>query len=165
MMVNIRSDRVLHSVLPGNRLARFDDILQQLDRDANTLKDVVNLDQIQADVKEREEAAKERKAADRERLAAEKERRERELANAVLESERKFLLERFEQEVEAEARREEKAEIRLEEQKDFYAEVRKRLINTEDLKESMERAEQKVYDIKLTIEEARREEAIGRLKT
>lgn len=75
--------------------SRFDDILQQLDRNANILKDVVDLDQIQANVKAREEAAKERKAAEEERVAAEKGRKAQELANAVSDSERKVLLKRF----------------------------------------------------------------------
>lgn len=149
--------------------ARFDDILQQLGRNASILKDVVNLDQIQASVKEREEAAKEREAAEKERVAAEKERKAAELANAVSESEQKALLERFEMEEEEEARieaiREQRAEKTLNEQKKLYAEVRQRLMDTEVLKESMERTEQKVNDLKLTIEEVRREEAIDRLRT
>lgn len=52
----------------------------------------------------------------------------------------------------------------LEEQKNFYVEVRQRLMDTEVLRGSVERTEQKVYDLKLTIEEARREKAIGRLR-
>ena len=149
--------------------SRFDDILQQLDRNANTLKDVVNLDQIQASVKEREEAAKERKVAEKERIAAEKERKAQELANLLSEAERKVLRQRFEKEEEEEAKREatrqQRAEEMLKEQKELYAEVRQRLMDTEVLKESIERTEQKVYDMKLTIEEARREEAIVRLRT
>jgi flagellar biosynthesis GTPase FlhF len=145
--------------------SRFGGILQQLESNANTLKDVVNLDQIQASVKEREEAAKERKAAEEERVAAEKEKKATELAKAKSESERKALFEKFEKEEEEEAKREERAEEMLMEQKALYAEVSQRLMDTEVLKESMERTEQKVYDLKLTIEKDRRKEAIDGLRT
>jgi hypothetical protein len=145
--------------------SRFADILEQLDQNVNTLKDVVNLDQIQASVKEREEAAKERKAAEKERIAAEKERQAQELAHAESEAHQKVLFGKFEEAEEEEARREaireERARESLKEQKDIYEEIKKRLKETEGLRESIERAKQKVYDMKLTIEGSHREEAIS----
>jgi hypothetical protein len=80
----------------------------------------------------------------------------------------KALLEKIEKEEEEEARkeaiREQRAKENLKKQTDFYDEVRQHLKDTEVLKKSVERSEEKVYDLKLTIEWPGREAAIDRLR-
>ena len=118
-----------HPQLVGLSLAwkpfdkRFGDILEQLEFSHNVLRDTIQLDQIRAEMQERESAEKERRENEEERHRAEQTRRDFRDTTIKIESERQKLL-RERQKADTERETASKERRRLFEEKQEFAQVR-----------------------------------------
>lgn len=118
-----------HPQLVGLSLAwkpfdkRFGDILEQIEFSHNVLRDTIQLDQIRAEMQERESAEKERRESEEERHRAEQTRRDFRDTTIKIESERQKLLQER-QKADTERVTASKERRRLFEEKQEFAQVR-----------------------------------------